>query len=186
MERSAKLSVVTTEVNDPARPNLVWAPNCDRTGRIRLLADPGVLRRLEDTKVNSKIGEYCGLIHGATAGGNLQGLMATTHLYQGVKRPCLDVGVDGELFVYVMRPEWTYTFPRNAKATGEGPTRMPPPVESVFVTYVDVTPGRMVLASGEEIEVDGHVRFWEWVFWDRDNQKTPEDAQSRYTRSLWN
>ena len=54
--------------NDPNKPNLVWAKAPSGT-EVLLTASPEVIRNLEDGHLNSKIGEYCGLIHGATPPG---------------------------------------------------------------------------------------------------------------------
>jgi hypothetical protein len=168
--------------NDPGVPNLVWALDGNKT-RTALVADSSTIRRLEDGGLNAKIGEYCGLIHGAVEEGF--DLMRAHALFRGLKRPCTDVGRDTEIFVYVLDPSHTFVFPRRAKYSGGGPTISRKPLDSVFVVYADLKPMEVDFKSRGPTPVGGMILFWEWVLADPSAPNLPKDYLNRYGTQVW-
>lgn len=182
MENQRPLRLVTSPENDPEKPNLIWAKGLEQE-QIRLVADPGTIRRLEDGRLNAKIGEYCGLIHGAVPDGT-NGLFSASTMFQGLRRPCIRLGRDSEICVYVLNPKDTYVYRRTAKSTGAGPERHPKPVDSVFVVYADLAKTETTL-GGTVVAVDGTILFWEWVLADSGDPRLPADYRNRYGRQVW-
>jgi len=169
--------------NNSERPNLVWAWGLDQNP-ILLGADPQTIRLLEDDHLNSNIGEFLGLVHGDVPDGT-RGLESAYALYQGVKRPCVMPGKDEEVCAYVLNPDRTYTYPRDAKHSGAGPTRVAKPLRSVFVTYAYLGPSQLASASGSMTETKGIISFWEWVLADTADSLLPRECATRYTRKIW-
>jgi hypothetical protein len=169
--------------NDPAQPSVIWARGVDKAP-IQLVADPSTVRRFEDGRLNAKIGEYCGILHGGVPGGTA-GLMAASSLFKGLERPCIKIGRADEIYAYVVNPDCTYIYPRNAKMSGAGPSRQSKPLRSVFVAYVDLSPTEVPLGSGVKISGSGSILFWEWVLADAANPNLPADFENRYAQQIW-
>jgi len=176
------VSSVSPSGNDPEVPNLVWAKGIDQQ-RIALIADSSTVRRLEDGGLNAKIGEYCGLIHGAVAQGI--GLINAHALFRGLKRPCISEGRDCEIYAYVLSAPHTFIYPRNAKYSGVGPVVSQKPTASVFVAYVDIKPIEADLKSAGLVNVDGSVLYWEWVLSDPQEPSLPQNFSERYNTRIW-
>ena len=54
----------TKPVNSPIQPNLVWALNPHGGGYLKLLCHPQTIDKVMELGSESKLGEYCGLVHG--------------------------------------------------------------------------------------------------------------------------
>ncbi|MDE0177894.1 MAG: hypothetical protein OXP36_04795 [Gammaproteobacteria bacterium] len=156
--------------NDPDKPNLVWAKGRCET-EVQLEVSSEVLRNLEDGRVNSKIGEYWGLIHGATPNGT--GLIDAHALFRGVQRPrSFEDREDEEIFAYIKKPSFNFTFPHKH---GGYPIPESTPTNSVFAVYVEF--------YGEAKGcVSGNVLYWEWILADGD---LPKDHADRYSERIW-
>jgi hypothetical protein len=179
-----RLTLVGSLQNDPNLPNVVWALDHNRQN-VQLSANPGTILRLEDDHVNAKIGEYLAIICGFGSQETV-GLLSAYALFQGLKRPCIQLGRDDEICVYVMSPEFTYQYPAEVKNSESGrPVRRPKPDRSVFVAYADLKPGEYTTKSGKKFATAGSILFWEWLLADRDRPEMPADYNDRYTRKLW-
>jgi hypothetical protein len=173
---------VTFPSNDPERPNLVWARGLDQAP-VLLGTDPQTIRLLEDDRLNAKIGEYLGLVHGGAADGT-KGLEAAYALYRGVKRPCVTQGHDEEVCAYILNPDRSYTYSKDAKLTGDGPHRVRKPDLSVFIVYAYLSPWELATSSGV-VATQGVISFWEWVLSDTTDSLLPRDCITRYTEKIW-
>lgn len=160
-------------------PNQVLAPGENRRDVITLTLDPTTLRKFRDNNSNSKIGEYCGLVHGnimelgpegRLVAGGTNGLMDAVALYQGLTRP-LDDADGSHVYIYVTNPLHSYTYPASTEHADLGPQRVPKPARSaVFTTMVDLEAKLIV--------------FWEWTM-AGDNPGLPDNADLRYGRKVW-
>lgn len=133
---------------------------------------------------NRGLGDYCGLVHGDVPN-RTRGLLSAHALSRGVKRPCLDVGRDDQILIYVLSPDDSFVYPTNARTSGIGPTPWVKPKDSVFVVYVDPHNGTYKSASAQEFETAGTILFWEWVRWDETNHELPADYSRRYATWVW-
>lgn len=179
-------------LNDRNSPNIVLAPsvNANRKGEIKLVCHPTTLRNMEDDVSRSKVGEYCGLVHGnlveitgyGDKGNNTYGLLESVALFQGVKRPKFKCENDEEVHVYITNPLNTYSY----RFKSIGPSILKKPDNAVFVTYVDTISSLSVYGIRKEdwgSDINGVVLYWEWVR-SKDN-KMPDFYDTRYTRAIW-
>jgi hypothetical protein len=177
LEKSPTPALGRINANSADSPNVVVAIGPDETTVVRLQCSAKTIRRLEDGRLNAKIGEYCGLVHGSVPGGT-RGLMAAHALFRGIRRPRIDDGLDDDIYVYVMDHDRTFNYPVEDKYGGKGPTRRSSPLNSVFVAYVEYPEGWAVENPA------GRILYWEWVLSD-DVERLPRDYQSRYSERLW-
>ena len=160
-------------VNDPRRPNLIWARGPNYSHEVLLQVPPEVIRNLADGHQNSKVGEYWGLIHGAIPNGT--GLGNAHALFRGVRRPrSFESRQAEEIHAYVMSPKCSLEFP---SPHGGGPVPTTVPRQAVFVAYVE-------FGAAPVTDVCGEILYWEWVFADSDGT-LPKDHQVRYDARLW-
>jgi hypothetical protein len=138
---------------------------------------------MEDGGLNAKIGEYCGLVHGAIPNGTL-GLLEAHALFQGLKRPCLMLGHDADICVYVLSSASTFVYRANVKNKSVGPERYPKPDASVFVVYANLSMRQNQSESGQ-VALDGVILFWEWILADQDQPLLPAQHGSRYVKRIW-
>ena len=184
-----KLTVLNRTRSDRDTPNIVLANSPKNRSEIVLFrADPITIRQFDADKMNAKIGEYCGLVHGnikenscgtLTEGGT-DGLLAAHALYRGIKRPKNQDGRDEKMLVYVTNPSCSYVY---LNRTDGAPTPCPKPKDSVFVTYIDLFAEPEIDAKGREIM--GLVKFWEWVIACTININMPDESEVRYTDKVW-
>ena len=119
-----------------------------------------------------------------------RGLGGAIALFQGLKRPRIDHGLDENIYIYVTNPDCSYTYPHETRYTSDGPAKAPKPQGAVFVTYVEF--GDDALEQIEEMtadlgvgQVSGIIHFWEWVLCSSDNADLPRDHEARYLRRVW-
>ena len=82
----------------------------DNVSTVRLECSGQTIRRFDDGKLNAKIGEYCGLIHGKVPDGT-SGLIVAHTLFKGLLRPRIDDGLDEDVYTYVMDHDRTFDYP---------------------------------------------------------------------------
>ena len=130
--------------SDRSKPRtvLALAPG-DRTEFISLQVSVSTLVRVIDDHLNAKLGEYAGLVHGDAYEGGTDGLLIAVALFQGLRRPVVDRGIDESIYVYVLDPPHNYNFPNHYKFgdagfMNQGPQRVAKPESSAFVVYADI------------------------------------------------
>lgn len=169
--------------------NIVLAPSFDDEKQyIKLFVSPSTVRNILDDCFNSKLGEYCGLVHG----GNLtRGLLESHALFRGLNRPYIGPNRDDDMYVYVTNPSCSYIFPIWNEFSEEGCTPTQKPRKAVFTTIVtfslqEIEETRRKEGSGLIIpsDISGVVKYWEWVV-AGNNDNLPENFQNRYTRRVW-
>ena len=141
-----------------------------------------VARDLVETGRLAALGEYVGLIFGASI------LLNPVAIFQGLNRPFRGPGVDETIYAYISTPGSSYTFTPPESST-ESPRRVPPPSESVFVTFVSflesvVDEVKASLALADRT-IDGAVLYWEWTISSRSQLSLPREHQERYRRPVW-
>ena len=174
------------------------SPN-DKGLLVRLYANPNTLRAFLDDRMNAKLGEYCGLVHGnvlestpdGSVEGGTNGLLDSVALFRGIQRPMVGAGLDKDVYVYVTNPLNSYIYPLSERLTDAGPTRVPRPNSSVFVTYVELGQRASGQLAGWAIDspkcagLDGVIHGWEWVLSSPDDARLPDRYQTRYQDWIW-
>ncbi len=198
---SAGLQIVPSVRSDPASPNFVFAPSpSDPNTIIRLFANPSTIQTMLRDARNSAIGQYAGLVHGrfvvrSEAGeetvGGTAGLMKAVALFRGIKRPRLQGGLDGKVFVYVTNPGVDFVWPERVRSgTEHGPTRMKPPLNSVFTTFVvfdedSIAAEKAAMAARGGGPVHGIIHNWEWTLASPAEPRFPDEFATRYEEKVW-
>lgn len=151
--------------------------------QIRLGIHYKITRDLERTGRLAAIGEYVGLIVGDCV------LFDPQAIFQGLRRPFNGPGKDDTVFIYVSNAQVSYTFAPGTKNTDVGPQRISPPAESVFATFVSLSPD-VVEDARESLDpadrmIDGVILYWEWTQASRSQVRLPRDHEQRYRRLIW-
>lgn len=164
----------------PIEPILLWMPEL-------------VLIRYVDDLHANKIAEYLGLVHGfadVMPDPGVDGLMETTALFQGLRRPFHESGMDGDMFAFVMNPPVSFTYENPWQmANREIPVPCARPefrgLPAVFVTYVKRYESPAQPAGVESVV--GEIRGWEWVEADPESPEIPAHSEpgGRYLRRVW-
>lgn len=164
---------------------------------IRLFANPQTIRGLVDDRLNAKIGEYCGLVHGncleiASGGGQVEGgtngLIDATALFRGLRRPRIGEGLDERVYVYALNPPRTYVYPN--KIAG-APSPAEKPYGAVFVVYAEISDTvltdypQLKSMDSKEHPIRGIVHFWEWLLAQPDEGPMPLEHSKRYSERIW-
>lgn len=181
--------------NDPTNANFVWAPRPQSAvpDWIYLFTHPATIAKWLEMRMNSKFGEYWGLVHGNfppnpeshVTPARTTGLKRPSGIFQGVKRPLHDgiVSSDTDIIVYVTNPEKNY----GLRGTRDGYiiTEIPKPDNSVFTTFVTFRPERVESVQKDSIiPVKGIVLGWEWTEASSKDPKLPFEFETRYDGQL--
>ena len=105
--------------SDPNRPNFVAAPSPeDQQREIELFVEPTTIRHMLARGHGAATGHYAALIHGRVMGPSPSGepvpvvstggLLDSVALFQGIKRPIVEAGLEREVYAYVLIPELDY------------------------------------------------------------------------------
>lgn len=169
--------------NDLNYPKIVWAraPEGDN-GYVRLMVSERQLATLYGAQRYAAMGEYAGLILGEGV------LIDPTVIYQGLKRPFHQPGMDENVYAYVSRPDRSFTYRTAGVVSPDKLVRLQAPLESVFIAFVSLTPHMVeqeVVPSPDDREVAGTVLFWEWTMASESDANLPRDADTRYGRKVW-
>ena len=172
-----------------------WLP--DRYSLMGVHMD--TIMRCRDMGLNSKLGEYCGLIHGAMSAA----------LADAVERLDLDDWTSATGSYIPWRPEAderakarqigvcvrdkspaNYVFPEGRSETGHVLKRAPRPADSVFITFVsfartDVDEVCRLLPNDGQRKPDGAILHWEWTKWSPATPSLPADYRNRYRERIW-
>lgn len=101
------------------------------------------------------------------------GIRHACALFQGIKRPFVDNGRDGEIFVYTVRPKFFYEYIPHMVCVAQ---RLEVPQEVLFAVYVKF----------EDLDYTYRVIFgWEWIPADTQDCCLPEDYIERYEKRVW-
>ena len=97
--------------NDPARPKMIYAKHPSLPAARILLAVEGETVRIwmEEFGAESKLGEFCGLVHGVIFENDertvvSEGLLRPHAIFKGLRRPChvSDMNHDRDVYVYIL------------------------------------------------------------------------------------
>jgi len=94
-------------------------------------------------------------------------------IFKGLKRPMNDHDLDGNVYIYVLSPRFTYRHIPDMVCPAK---RFDAPANAVFVVYV--------VFAGKEFE-RGLIVNWEWVDASPDQPLYPLDYTDRYEQSVW-
>lgn len=94
-------------------------------------------------------------------------------IFKGLRRPMNDHDLDGNVYVYVMSPPYTYRYIAHMACTAK---RYDAPVNTVFAVYV--------IFDDNNFD-KGFIVNWEWIGADPDNPKLPRDHTERYEQQVW-
>lgn len=92
-------------------------------------------------------------------------------LFQGIKRPFQDDGLDGQVFVYVIKPRFYYEFSGSMVCVAKRKETPKGIVLAVYVKFRD--------SSYNE----GTILSWDWV--PADSNGLPDGHDKRYDKRLW-
>jgi len=179
-------------VNSPINCNLVWARNPHGAGYIKLICHPQTIDKVMELGAESKFGEYVGLVHGnppvppdGFTHVQTDGLKRPVAIFKGLKRPLyhLDGSADGDVYIYVTNPTATYSY--RPSVHGNTILECPRPVDSVFTTFVSVSPDHVdeafrSMGKPRLQDVQGVVFFWEWTESARNSPLLPFEHNTRY------
>ncbi len=156
---------------------------------ITVAPNPRLMQQLAGTRQIAKLFDYsyvlCGLPPQVNNIGYFErnstiedehenrGLLRAHAIFRGLKRPCIDDGVDAEVYVYVMKPRFTYRYAPGMVCAAK---RTDAPRDSVFVTYI-----RFI---GQEFD-RGEIVGWDWVPCDAQEQRLPAGYNERYSGEVW-
>jgi len=100
------------------------------------------------------------------------GLRSAHAIFRGVKRPCIDDGVDSQVFIYILAPSFTYQYAPGIVCAFK---RVEAPKQAVYAVYVTIDGD-----SGEAVVLNA-----EWVKAEAES-KLPLGHASRYMEVIWN
>lgn len=155
--------------------------------QIVLACSRATLNAAIDGGLNSKLGEWIGLVHGNPSGGAevLQPIQAR-RLFRGLSRPGFT-----DVFAYIVPTRITFIWPRTFQSQGIRPVTAPAPT-SVFAVYVRIAerPDNdvRVLQLRDETgipSIAGEVLDWEFVMADEQVRDLPHGYQTRYGGEVW-
>lgn len=101
------------------------------------------------------------------------GLKQARALFKGIKRPFVDDGLDGEIYVYVLSPRFVYEYMPHMVCAAK---RNEAPDDAVFAVYVKFD---------NHGYTDGAILSWEWMPADTENPELPEGHENRYEERVW-
>lgn len=183
--------------NEPEKPSIIWARDFNEpVGRFPLRAHGQTVRLwAEAFGSEAKMGEFAGLVHGVTVeqGSRVQhsdGLLAPTAVFRGLKRPLhnLTSSADQLVYIYITNPPWTFKLSRQRRHEDAPLERLPPPITSVFATYVtfeqDQIDAEFVDVAQREQPV-GLVVGWEWLEASNRTPNLPYDYDFRFDARVY-
>lgn len=164
---------------------------------VTLVAAPTTVRAMLDGRLNAKLGEYCGLVHGALRepiDNDIKypvghGLDNPTAVFRGLKRPFLDHNLDKGVHIYITNPGVAFDYPADRQFSGAGPRQQPVPHNAVFATYVDFS-----LRAIDELKASadyrgpanaaGVVLYWAWTRASVLDPHLPHEYRTRYEQQV--
>ncbi|MBT11368.1 MAG: hypothetical protein CMI02_04955 [Oceanospirillaceae bacterium] len=102
---------------------------------------------------------------------NWGGIKHAHAVFKGIKRPFKDEGLDGHVFVYVIKPRYYYKYEVNMVCPAK---RMETPKAVVLAVYVKFS---------DPSYTDGTILSWDWVR--ADEEDLPKGHTERYEERLW-
>jgi hypothetical protein len=139
-------------------------------------------RPLVETGRLSALAEYVGLIVGDEV------LQHPIAIFQGIKRPFLDDGLDDFVFIYISNPEETYHYYPRDRFEGTGPYPDYAPSNSVFATFVSLAPPVVEAICKDLGSTDDNIRgavlAWEWTTASEGDPRLPNGFATRYRRRI--
>lgn len=162
------------------------APDADGTV-VTLSVEPTLIQRLASAKLTNKLFDFSYVICGIPPQVNNirfherrtapveppRGLLDPHAIYQGIRRPMIDEGIDGSVYVYILRPEHHYRYIPHMVCVAK---LVAPPRNTVFVAYVQY---------GDNDFNNGNIVGWDWVKADPDRPDMPKQFGDRYEREVW-
>ena len=179
-----------------SQPRLVSARHPHKDGvYMTLAAHPDTWRQIwkHDALSRSLMGQFAGLVHGSYVESETDALPALarpTAIFRGIKREVgpYKNGYDKNIYAYVTNPPCDYSWPR---PTSGVPVRIPKPIESVFVTFVDLNPTAVEAAglpddhpSYKSTMIDGIITWWAWSLASENDSFLPFDHRERYEEQV--
>lgn len=102
------------------------------------------------------------------------GGMRNTHaIFKGLKRPMNDDGLDKDVYVYILKPMYTYRYKPGMVCVAK---RFPAPQNAVFAVYV--------MFQDDDYN-KGEIFYWDWVLADSHNPTLPRGYNERYDQRIW-
>lgn len=104
---------------------------------------------------------------------NWGGMRHAHAIFKGLKRPMNDHDLDGDVYVYVLSPRFTYRYIPDMACTAK---RYDAPENAVFAVYV--------IFEGNDFN-QGSIVNWEWVGSTADRPQYPRNYKERYDQRVW-
>ena len=166
---------------------------------ISLLAHPQTLGKIFQAGWSWKAGEYWGLVHGdpppahpdADSAPGMPTLRNPRAIFKGLQRPLHNghAMAGSDVYIYVSNPTHTYLFKDHMTYGGMLETS-PPPVSSVFTTFVSlntelVDETSTTVRKQRARPIGGIVLFWEWTEASVQEPDLPHEFGTRYSTRIY-
>lgn len=103
---------------------------------------------------------------------NSRGILDAHAVFQGLNRPHIEEDGDKSVYIYIVKPKYTYEYVPDMATTCR---RKLAPEGAVFAVYVKLN----------EEGTGGEIFNWEFVKCDPQDQSLPEDHENRYDERRW-